>query len=1290
MEFNALLISPVHTRDNAERAKTSVGFFNDIRLLNTAFTRAKDLILAVGDPVALCMVGKCAKIWEEFLFTCIDNGGAFPSHLNKNWLTEQLQIQNDLNGISDHEDTPSQYAASDISGSKGTKDSGYHSRTLDSDSDNVSRTSEDGYSSGPDVEDFIERHFEEKRNIPEHDEDITDGDDEDVKVSYVNDQEEGDDQPNILDQPYMYHWLKDRDLVGADDIFGDNCNSDDDDDDIPFDLLDTDDYFIGNTRPSGSADIYESKNILELQQLLKHEKDKYKLCMFYMHSPQMGHCIPLKTGEMKDDGQISRIEIFGRINCGQAYHESEVVVRVEKATDGTYHGKVVGVLSTVNFKKKQFVCSFDEYNINIMRPLCKTFPKFIIYNKQDGNKQNINIYTADRHGKLKQVGHRPANIGNKNKYLFVVQYLRWNTWHRYPLGVVVKALDPGTDMDSGLKILKIQYGLSRKYSSKVRCHTEQLHALHTKGKSNYSGRIDLTSLFTFTIDPPGTKDFDDALSIENTEEGLVLWVHVTDVSHYINIGDPLDIEARTRGSSFYPPSGKPYHMLPPTISEDVCSIVVDEVRPAISMKFSFQYSEKDGYNMMNVPFEEGFKLAVIKCKKRFSYEDVENLLSPSQIDASFDTQDLNTLKAVHSIAMYLARRRCINSWRRANEDDFPKAHLIIDECMILANKTAASELLRDTDYKQCTPMRVQQQPDDQALGDWKQDNESVIGASLHFERFKTRDGIDEKHIRIRSRVWEDIQEAAKRDPEQLKWLMSSEELHPAHSKAIGEWIDIQKPTRYVCGFTEGIKHYSLDCDYTQCTSPLRRYIDLVVQRLLKAKILRRDPPYKLKQIQEICEESNFVSRRSKQFNKDCKSLKFAVKLNTQPTFFLPNLHDIQEDGITVRIPGVHFIPRSCFQLGYGLLRLKTIPKISRPNECKETANRVVGTILELTWVKRLYDTRGPSTPHAQTDSSQKEHSIDPNRFTVEIPISVWKSIQNEFSPTMLKHFTPVPTNVHNTEVTSEVSQQVTPLPNKSKAKAVTKPRIHDCFIKLILSQECVLKLMFGAKLRRGFLQPFMRAINLTSSVDVCIEHKADPIGCFADCGAVSCMKEMYKSVENYQDTLQPILALECAQSAVAGNENFEIHHVRMKWKKCHPTSKEEYYGCFQLDSYFCRERNIKFECRELEEDFVFEDIDKNLSKIDTGQYYDYLCIRYNKKECHTAWDKGKFYPYTTDSPHWIGHGLTVCAHSKADSVKKIVFKLQNGDLPEDIFGRNQDEQPFTCCIEVIPKTLPDR
>jgi len=413
----------------------------------------------------------------------------------------------------------------------------------------------------------------------------------------------------------------------------------------------------------------------------------------------------------------------------------------------------------------------------------------------------------------------------------------WKNANQNPSGKIVEVLGKShTPMAEYQAILR-EYNLDPEFPQSV---LDQIKDTPSKvSKSELSHRIDARKILTLTIDPVDAKDFDDALSIEYLPNGLhKIGVHIADVSHYVKQGTPLDAEARHRGNSTYL-VGTVIPMLPHPLSSGICSLVEAEDRLVKSVYLTFE-----GKVLKKTKLEN----SVICSDKRLSYpqayammksrdvNEIRNLPTPPAHQTGFPGKPIAELsdKEIHqfqealevlwNLAAHLRNKRMRSGsldldmpetkifvdeegWAdRIVKIEHDESHQLIEEFMLLANEQIAKQLRE----KNITGIfRVHDDPDPEKLND----------------------------LRVKLQEWGIKVGDLKNKPEMTKALEEIGKHPQAHMLRVEVLRSLPKAVYRAT--PDG--HYGLSKrDYLHFTSPIRRYADLVVHRVIGNHIEHRE------------------------------------------------------------------------------------------------------------------------------------------------------------------------------------------------------------------------------------------------------------------------------------------------------------------------------------------------------------------------------------------------------------------------------------------------------------------
>lgn len=426
--------------------------------------------------------------------------------------------------------------------------------------------------------------------------------------------------------------------------------------------------------------------------------------------------------------------------------------------------------------------------------------------------------------------------GGKDGDKAIVRISRWNDDEMNPRGEVVDILGRKGENTAEMHAILAEFGLPYRYPTNVEKAADKIEAGITP--EEVAKREDFRGVTTFTIDPRDAKDFDDALSVRRLANGhLEVGVHIADVTHYVAPGTVLDKEAQSRATSVYLVD-RTIPMLPEHLSNGICSLRPQEDK----LTFSAIFELDDDANVINSRIGR----TVICSDRRFTYEEAQERIETSNGDYAVELDWLNTL------AKKLRARRfdegAVDFDRmevRFEIDEKGKplsvyfkeakdSNKLIEEFMLLANRTVAEYVGKATAEKSKSKKsktfvyRVHDLPD----------ADKLANLSLIASRFGYKMKSDGSRRAVNKSINKLLQDIKGKGEENLLAMLAIRSM----AKAV-----------YT---SDNIGHYGLAFDfYTHFTSPIRRYPDMMVHRLL-ARYLDKGRSADKNKIEDLCKHSS--------------------------------------------------------------------------------------------------------------------------------------------------------------------------------------------------------------------------------------------------------------------------------------------------------------------------------------------------------------------------------------------------------------------------------------------------
>ena len=436
------------------------------------------------------------------------------------------------------------------------------------------------------------------------------------------------------------------------------------------------------------------------------------------------------------------------------------------------------------------------------------------------------------------------------------------------IGEVVDVLGESGNNDVEMNTILAQYGLPYKYPKEVEEAAERISGEITA--KDLEEREDFRDVFTCTIDPKDAKDFDDALSLNVLPNGhYQVGVHIADVSHYVKEGDIIDKEAQKRATSVYLVD-RTIPMLPERLCNFICSLRPNEEKLAYSVIFEMD-------DMAHI-YQSRVVHTVIKSDRRYAYEEVQTLLENNGVIANTDEpapikdpkdyvgENAEALITLDKLAKMLRKERFSNGAVRFDREELhfdidekghpvrcyfkvsKDANKLIEEFMLLANRTVAEKIGKVSKGKKAKtlPYRIHDNPDPQRLEALKE--------------FVTKLGYKLKTDGTKGEVARSLNKLIDNSASEANNKMIQTIALRAMMKA-----------KYS---VHNIGHFGLAFPYyTHFTSPIRRYPDTIVHRLLTAYAEGAKSANK-EYYESLCEHSSEMELIAQ--NAECDSIKFKM------------------------------------------------------------------------------------------------------------------------------------------------------------------------------------------------------------------------------------------------------------------------------------------------------------------------------------------------------------------------------------------------------------------------------
>lgn len=563
-----------------------------------------------------------------------------------------------------------------------------------------------------------------------------------------------------------------------------------------------------------------------------------------------------------DNSDIKDVFIAER-NIGNALNGDRVEIKLLQRKKGkSKEGEVINVIER---KHSEIVGKLEKSNSSY----------FVIPDEKEIHRDIF----------IKKENLAKAEPGDK----VVVTEIIWEKTKANPEGKISEVLGKAGSYEAEILSIARECNLRYEFPKKVISQANKIKDEIEQEEINK--RLDLRNKILFTIDPEDAKDFDDAVSIDELDNGnYEIGIHIADVSHYVEENTPIYKEALKRGTSVYL-VGNVIPMLPEKLSNNICSLVPGKDRLAFSVIVEMTPRART----------VKYKIAksVINSKRRFTYNEVQQILDNGK--GEFRDRLIKLNEFANKLRKKRLRQGSINFHTpevqfELDENGVPtslkikeikESHQLVEDFMLLANQIIAKHVAGKKNKQFPFVYRVHDLPDEEKLNEF-----ANFVKSLGYKfNIKSAD-----------------------DPTEFQRLL--EQVEGTNEEALINEIAIRSMAKAVYS-TDNIGHYGLGFDhYTHFTSPIRRFPDLIVHKLIYKYINKQESGISKEALEEICDHCSMQERNA------VNAERLSVKLKQ-----IEYLHDKIGEKFEAYISGItHFgiFVELSDNLAEGLIRLRNI------------------------------------------------------------------------------------------------------------------------------------------------------------------------------------------------------------------------------------------------------------------------------------------------------------------------------------------------------------------------------
>ena len=908
-------------------------------------------------------------------------------------------------------------------------------------------------------------------------------------------------------------------------------------------------------------------HLAEMKSLVEEKPESYLKCVLRVSgSNAYGYGV-----------DSEEVIIEGRHRRNRAFDGEEVLVKIDTDDEDddpdddvkTKRGSVVGIFQ--KRRPKRFVCQLSKEDKDLMVPIDGSHPIFAngpstMTRRDDG----VRMFSIRRR---RIVDEKSVPLWDVEGKLFFVQYLSWRPEFPYPLGIAVECVEAATSLATGRRLLEIQYEVDGDPDD-----SEDTVAAAPFVTTYEQDDDDDVITNAFTIDPEHSRDLDDALSVERDCDDCAfkVGVYIADVAHHVAFRSDENKQAEERGTSVYDSQGGVQQsMLPKELSSDRCSLLPFRRRRVIAGYFGFDENFKPLDN-----FETTFEEVEIQSCCKLSYSQAQAIICGEnpRIDCRPESKRriFNDVVLLNRIASLLRERRLASRrfFRESDRCFEAEAHELVEEFMILMNSEVARRLLEER--RRLTILYSQRSPRPEKVGSWLSTCGPLVNASQRLVAYGQEaesQGVSletalerQATLRISKGLWYRIRSATSLN-DRLR-LACCNDFVPQLAVCQSHYFRTRQRSVYTCDETdEGFptNHHEFRRPYTHFTSPIRRYVDLVMQRLLKKYVIESSVDedelqlvnYEPHHIAKICIDSNFSRREAKLFQRELSLLEFAHEVQTYPVATIAVVEEITGNSIGLFVPDCPTMP---------------------PQNCS---------------IKLMSLTASSATPADDLRSVLIKWNVDlltlparerrPVRVNPPVPECEFGVIETR----LWRDFTDSCIRGDSDRKINRLIARIEADPRSGLGATASRERPSDfvvskqkkvAIIRKTIAVFDLVSVHISSRMQRGIIRPFIQLVNFSDGLSICLDHNERPGRCFGPPLTRSSLvrRQKFPDLRTYYEYWTPLVDIEGATASVKSSPTASptlIREMVVRWRE---TGDDLPTGETILNLKFAEENKIAF------------------------------------------------------------------------------------------------------------------